>query len=71
MLREIAVTVAVVLLTTALVTVVALLAAAGAAKLARLDNATYPTALTRAATTFAAVITLAAAITGALATLLT
>ncbi|WP_432124314.1 hypothetical protein [Streptomyces sp. C10-9-1] len=50
---------AVALLTTALVIVVALLAAAGAGKLARLDGATYPTALTRAATTFTAVLTLA------------
>ncbi|GGZ89704.1 hypothetical protein GCM10010371_56980 [Streptomyces subrutilus] len=64
-------TVAVVLLTTALVTVVALLAAAGTGKLARMDNASYPTALTRAATTFATVITLAAAVTGPLAALLT
>lgn len=64
-------TVTVVLLTTALVTVVALLAAAGAGKLARMDNATYPTALTRAATTFAAVITLAAVVAGTLAALLT
>ncbi|GLV91476.1 hypothetical protein Slala04_29300 [Streptomyces lavendulae subsp. lavendulae] len=60
---EIAVTVAVVLLTTALVTVVALLACAGAGKLARMDNASYPAALTRAATTLAAVITLAALLT--------
>ncbi|MFG3351665.1 hypothetical protein [Streptomyces sp. NPDC048001] len=50
---------AVALLTTALVIIVALLAAAGAGKLARLDGATYPTALTRAATTFTAVLTLA------------
>ncbi|MFD5858743.1 hypothetical protein [Streptomyces chartreusis] len=63
-------TVAVVLLTTALVLVVALLAAAGAGKLARLDGATYPAALTRAATAFAAVVTLAAAVSGALAALL-
>ncbi|WP_202122778.1 hypothetical protein [Streptomyces sp. BA2] len=61
--------VAVVLLTTALVIVIALLAAAGAGKLARMDGATYPTALTRAATTFTAVITLAAAVTAALAAL--
>ncbi|MFE5519892.1 hypothetical protein ACFQ9Q_19530 [Streptomyces virginiae] len=60
-------TVAVVLLTTALVTLVALLAAAGAGKLARMDNASYPTALTRAATTFVAVITLAAVVASALA----
>ncbi|MFK4106149.1 hypothetical protein ACI2L1_40055 [Streptomyces sp. NPDC019531] len=64
-------TVAVVLLTTALVTVVALLAAAGAGKLARMDGATYPAALTRAAATFAAVITLAVAVVGTLNALLT
>ncbi|MEU3855054.1 hypothetical protein [Streptomyces sp. NPDC029554] len=62
-------TVTVALLTTALVLVIALLAAAGAAKLARLDGTTYPAALTRAATAFAAVITLAAAVAGALAAL--
>ncbi|MET8955503.1 hypothetical protein [Streptomyces sp. NPDC004533] len=64
-------TVADVLLTTALVIVVALQAAAGAGKLARMDGATYPTALTRAAVTFAAVITLAATVASAFATLLT
>ncbi|MFF3431367.1 hypothetical protein [Streptomyces sp. NPDC002602] len=64
-------TVAVVLLTTAFVTVVALLAAAGAGKLARMDNASYPTAVTRAATTFAGVITLAAVVAGTLTALLT
>ncbi|WP_159015075.1 hypothetical protein [Streptomyces europaeiscabiei] len=64
-------TVAVVLLTTAFVTVVALLAAAGAGKLARMDNASYPASVTRAATTFAAVITLATVVAGTLATLLT
>jgi predicted membrane-bound mannosyltransferase len=69
--RELAVTVAVAFLTTALVIVIALLAAVGAGKLARLDGASYPTALTRAATTFAAVITLAAAVAGALAALFT
>jgi hypothetical protein len=57
--REPAVAVAVILLTTAFVIVIALLAAAGAGKLARMDGATYPAALTRAATAFAAVITLA------------
>ncbi|MFE7539865.1 hypothetical protein [Streptomyces platensis] len=56
----------VVLLAILLVVLIALLAAAGAGKLARLDGATYPTALLRAATTFAAVLTLAAALTGAL-----
>ncbi|MFD5633670.1 hypothetical protein ACFWJM_05930 [Streptomyces sp. NPDC127077] len=63
-------TVAVVVLSTALVIVVALLAAACAAKLARLDGATYPTALTRAAVAFAAVITIAATATSVFATLL-
>ncbi|MFC9916534.1 hypothetical protein [Streptomyces sp. NPDC059862] len=58
--------IAIVLLTAALVVVVALLVAAGAGKLARLDGATYPTALIRAAAAFATVITLAAAVTGAL-----
>ncbi|MEV6404086.1 hypothetical protein AB0M58_14220 [Streptomyces bobili] len=62
-------TVAVVLLTLALVIVVGLLVAAGAGKLARMDGATYPAALTRAATAFAAVITLAAAVTAAIAAL--
>ncbi|WP_327350136.1 hypothetical protein OG772_36330 [Streptomyces sp. NBC_01321] len=59
-----------VLLTTALVVVLALLAAVGAGKLARLDGATYPAALMRAAATFAAVLTLAAALTAALAEVL-
>ncbi|MFF3891256.1 hypothetical protein [Streptomyces sp. NPDC001914] len=63
--------VAIVLLTIALVIVVALLAAAGAGKLARLDGATYPTAIIRAATAFAAVITLAATVTEVLAALFT
>ncbi|MEU1481842.1 hypothetical protein [Streptomyces sp. NPDC005760] len=63
-------TVASVFLATALVIVLALLAAADAGKLARMDGATYPTALTRAAVTFAAVITLAAAVAGTFATLL-
>ncbi|MFF7095757.1 hypothetical protein ACFY9A_25665 [Streptomyces rubradiris] len=62
--------VAVTLLTTALVIVVGLLAAAGAGKLARMDGATYPAALTRAAVTFAAVLTLATTMTGTFATLL-
>ncbi|MER5202275.1 hypothetical protein [Streptomyces sp. NPDC002825] len=63
-------TVAVVLLAIALVLVVALLAATAAGKLARMDGATYPTALTRAATAFVAVITLATGVTAAIATLL-
>ncbi|MFI5534465.1 hypothetical protein ACIA8O_38620 [Kitasatospora sp. NPDC051853] len=56
----------VVLLTIALVVLFAFLAAAAAGVLARLDGATYPTAITRAATTFTAVLALAAAITAAL-----
>ncbi|MGW2202130.1 hypothetical protein [Streptomyces sp. NPDC001774] len=64
-------TVAVVLLATALVTVVALLAGTAAGKLARLDGATYPAALTRAAATTAAVITLAVTVTAVLDALLT
>ncbi|MFF7127273.1 MULTISPECIES: hypothetical protein [unclassified Streptomyces] len=59
--------VAIVLLTAALVLVFALLVAAAAGTLARIDGATYPTALLRAATAFATVLTLAAAVTGALA----
>jgi hypothetical protein len=55
----------VVLLVTMEVVILALLIAAGAGKLARLDGATYPAALMRAATAFAAVLTLAAAVTGA------
>lgn len=58
-------------LTTALVIVMALLAAAGAGKLARMDGATYPAALICAATAFAMVITLAATVAAALAALLT
>ncbi|MET7312782.1 hypothetical protein ABZS68_38680 [Streptomyces sp. NPDC005571] len=64
-------TVALVLLTTALVIVIALLAGAAAGKLARMDGATYPAALARTATVFAAVITLATAVTAAIAALLT
>jgi hypothetical protein len=61
---------AVVLLTAMLVVILALLVAAAAAKLARLEGATYPGALTRAAIAFAAVLTLAAALTSALADVL-
>ncbi|MFF1306177.1 hypothetical protein [Streptomyces sp. NPDC058307] len=57
---------ATILLTVALILVIALLAAAGAGKLARLDGASYPTALTRAAIAFTATLTLAAAIAAAL-----
>ncbi|WP_328373757.1 hypothetical protein OG800_50870 (plasmid) [Streptomyces sp. NBC_00445] len=59
-------TVAVVLLTIAMVLVVALLAASGAGKLARLDGATYPTARARAAAPFPPVMTLANAVASAL-----
>ncbi|MGW2787703.1 hypothetical protein ACWC3X_42035 [Streptomyces populi] len=61
----------VVLLATGLVVLFALLAAAGAGTLARLDGASYPAALTRAAAAFAAVITLCAVVTAALAAVLT
>lgn len=59
-----------VLLTGADVVLFALLAAAVVGKLARLDGATYPTALARAATAFAAVLTLAATILNAATTAL-
>lgn len=62
---------AVVLLTAGLVVVVALLAAVAAGKLARLDGGSYPTAFIRAATAFAATLTLAAAVTCALTAVLT
>jgi hypothetical protein len=65
------VTVAVVLLSAALVIVIALLVGAAAGKLARMDGATYPAALARAATAFTSVITLATAVTVAIAALLT
>ncbi|MGW3521582.1 hypothetical protein [Streptomyces hydrogenans] len=61
---------ALVLLTTAVVLVTALLAAAGAGKLARLDGATYPASLTHAALAFTAVLSLAAAVTAAFTGLL-
>ncbi|MFE5374022.1 hypothetical protein [Streptomyces mirabilis] len=57
----------VIVFATVLVIIVAVLVAMGAGKLARLDGATYPAALLRASTAFAAVVTLAAAVTGALA----
>ncbi|WP_367323625.1 hypothetical protein [Streptomyces sp. HUAS ZL42] len=56
-----------VLLTAVLVLVLALLAAVAAGKLARLDGASYPSAVMRAASTFLAVMMLAAALTSALA----
>ncbi|MCY1655546.1 hypothetical protein OG337_35295 [[Kitasatospora] papulosa] len=64
--RESAMTVAIVLLAGAVVLVVALLSATGAGVLARIDGETWPTACTRAAGTFAAVLALAAAVTAAL-----
>ena len=48
----------------------ALLAAVGAGALARLDGASYATALTRAAIAFAGTLTLAAAVTAALSAVL-
>ncbi|MFF8947589.1 hypothetical protein ACF09I_02185 [Streptomyces sp. NPDC014940] len=57
----------IVLLSTTLVVVLAVLAAAVAGKLARLDGASYPSALMTAASTFLAVLMLAAAVTSALA----
>lgn len=59
-----------VLSATLVVLLAAGIAAAGAAKLARLDGATYPSALMRAATVFAAVLTLAATLTAAFAQVL-
>ncbi|MFE2481523.1 hypothetical protein [Streptomyces sp. NPDC001194] len=61
----------VVLFTMCLVLIGALAVAAVAGKLARLDGATYPAACLRAAAAFAAFLTLAAAVTGALAAVLT
>lgn len=53
-----------------LIMIFALLLAAAAAKLARLAGADYPSALMRGAGAFAAVVTLAAVVTGALAAVL-
>jgi hypothetical protein len=61
---------ATVLIAVAFVVILALLIAAGTGKLARLDGATYPTALMRSAAAFAAALTLASAVTGALASIL-
>ncbi|MFF8867501.1 hypothetical protein ACF08B_36250 [Streptomyces sp. NPDC015139] len=60
---------AAVLFAVALVVIVASLAAAAAAKLARMERASYPAAVKRAALTFAGTLTLAATLTGALAAL--
>ncbi|MFE8916963.1 hypothetical protein [Streptomyces globisporus] len=64
-------TTALILLTTGLILVIALLGAAAAGKIARLDGATYPTALTRAAIAFTAVLTLTIAAASIYTTLLT
>ncbi|GFN09732.1 hypothetical protein ABZ329_16415 [Streptomyces rubiginosohelvolus] len=63
-------TTALILLTTGFILVIALLTAAGAGKIARLDGATYPAALTRAAIAFTTVLTLAIAATSTFTTLL-
>lgn len=63
--------VALVLLATVLVIVIALMTAACAGKLARMDGATYPAALSRAAVTFAVVVTLASTVVGTFTALLT
>jgi hypothetical protein len=60
---------ALVLLAAAVAVLTAVLTAAAAGYLARLDHATYPKALTRAATAFASTLTLAAALACALHTL--
>lgn len=60
---------AVILLACALTLLVAALVGAAAGCLARRDHATYPTALTHAAIAFTSTLTLAAAITAALAAL--
>ncbi|WP_316782883.1 hypothetical protein [Streptomyces sasae] len=61
---------AVVFVSAALVVNFALLVAVAAGKLARLEGATYPAAVMRSATAFAAVLTLAATVTGALSAIL-
>ncbi|MFE5829321.1 hypothetical protein ACFQ67_03465 [Streptomyces sp. NPDC056488] len=61
------ITLPVILSVLALVLLTAFATAAAAGKLARLDGASYPAALLRSAAVFAAVLTLACALTGALA----
>ncbi|GAB2766526.1 hypothetical protein [Streptomyces bullii] len=63
-------TIAVVLLSTGLVVALAALAAIAAGILARMDGATLPVATRTAAAVFAAALTLACAITAALASIL-
>lgn len=60
---------ALILFACALTVVVAALTGAVAGYLARRDNASYPVALTRAAITFAATLTMACALTTTLAEL--
>lgn len=64
-------TVAIALLAVAVVLIAALLSAAGAGMLARMDGATWPAALARAASAFATVLTLVAAVIAALSVYLT
>jgi hypothetical protein len=64
------VSVIVALLAVALVIILAVMAAAGAGKLARLDGASYPVAIKQAAITFAAVLTLASTLTAVLTALI-
>lgn len=64
-------TVAIVLLAVAVVLIVALLSAVGIGMLAHIDGATWPTAFTRAASAFASVLALAAAVAAALSPFLT
>ncbi|MFF8260481.1 hypothetical protein [Streptomyces virginiae] len=59
------------LLATALVVVLSLLASAAVAKLARLDGASYPGALIQAVSAFIALMMLAAALTSALVDVVT
>lgn len=61
---------AIVLLATALVIVVAILVSIAAGYLARSDGATNAAAITRAAAVFAATVTLAAALTSTLSPLI-
>ncbi|GGM14924.1 hypothetical protein GCM10010129_68910 [Streptomyces fumigatiscleroticus] len=60
----------VVLISAALLVLTALMIAVAAAKLARLDGATYPRALLHAGAAFGAVLTLATAVAGVLAQVL-
>ncbi|MFF0170230.1 hypothetical protein [Streptomyces prasinus] len=64
-------TIAVALLAVAVVLIAALLTAAGAGMLARMDGATWPAALARAAGAFATALTLVAAVIAALSAYLT